>query len=107
MCVFTAVLRSASYASNQLFTPTYIAHNAAKFLDHEWVDVGELGKYLQHTATIPPPTHVKLEAIPPFVRADLAAVVKTEPVGSSVPAQAAGEIKLRALKEGGREGVYM
>ncbi|KAJ7663386.1 hypothetical protein DFH06DRAFT_1296159 [Mycena polygramma] len=44
---------------NYLFTPTYIAHNAAKFLDHEWVDIAELRKYLQHAAAIPPPS-------PPF-----------------------------------------
>ncbi|KAJ7652760.1 hypothetical protein DFH06DRAFT_1475142 [Mycena polygramma] len=85
---------------NYLFTPTYIAHNAAKFLDHEWVDIAELRKYMQHATAIPPPTHVKLEAI---VTSDSAGVVKTEPVGNSVPPQAAGEIKLRALNEGGRE----
>ncbi|KAJ7618202.1 hypothetical protein DFH06DRAFT_1145014 [Mycena polygramma] len=52
---------------NYLFTPTYIAHNAAKFLDHEWVDIGELRKYLQQTAATPPPIGVKIEAMPPLV----------------------------------------
>ncbi|KAJ7676748.1 hypothetical protein DFH06DRAFT_1428491 [Mycena polygramma] len=84
---------------NYLFTPTYIAHNAAKFLDHEWVDIGELRKYLQQTAATPPPIGVKIEAMPPLVTSDRAGVVKMEPLGSSVPVQAAGEIKLRALKE--------
>ncbi|KAJ7757397.1 hypothetical protein DFH07DRAFT_958754 [Mycena maculata] len=84
---------------NYLFSPTYIALNAAKFLDYEWVDVGELRKYLQHTAAVPAPAPVKTEAIPPFVTPGPTGVVKAEPVGSSVSA----EIKLRALNEGGRE----
>ncbi|KAJ7657816.1 hypothetical protein DFH06DRAFT_1473098 [Mycena polygramma] len=84
---------------NYLFTLTYIAHNAAKFLEHEWVDIGELPKYLQQTAATPPPIGVKIEAMPPLVTSDRAGVVKMEPLGSSVPVQAVGEIKLRALKE--------
>ncbi|KAJ7743687.1 hypothetical protein DFH07DRAFT_964017 [Mycena maculata] len=84
---------------NYLFSPTYIALNAAKFLDYEWVDVGELRKYLQHTAAVPAPAPVKTEAIPPFVTPGPTGVVKAEPVGSSVSA----EIKLHALNEGGRE----
>ncbi|KAJ7653606.1 hypothetical protein DFH06DRAFT_1417176 [Mycena polygramma] len=81
---------------NYLFNPTYIAQNAAKFLDHEWVDIGELRKYLHHTVAIAPPTRVKLEAMAPFVTPEPAGAVKTEPDGSTVP-QAVPEIKLRAL----------
>ncbi|KAJ6501024.1 hypothetical protein C8R47DRAFT_1317105 [Mycena vitilis] len=84
---------------NYLFNPTYIAQNAAKFLDHEWVDVGELRKYL---LAIAPPTRVKLEAIAPFIASEPAGAVKTEPDGSTVP-HAVPEIKLRALNENGQE----
>ncbi|KAJ7670029.1 hypothetical protein DFH06DRAFT_1321054 [Mycena polygramma] len=87
---------------NYLFNPTYIAQNAAKFLDHEWVDIGELRKYLHHTVAIAPPTRVKLEAMAPFVTPEPAGAVKTEPDGSTVP-QAVPEIKLRALNENGQE----
>lgn len=75
--------------TKQLFSPTYIALNAARFLDHEWVDIGELRKYLQHTttnsgfdasttrlSTIPAPVHIKIESTP-------LSVVKLEPQAST------------------------
>ncbi|KAJ7465327.1 hypothetical protein B0H11DRAFT_2307912 [Mycena galericulata] len=100
---------------NYLFAPTYIALNSAKFLDHEWVDIGELRKYLQHTATnsgfdgstrlstIPAPVRIKVEAAPPSVSPGTAPVVKTEPQAINVPTQLSVDIKMRALNEDGRE----
>ncbi|KAJ6573761.1 hypothetical protein DFH09DRAFT_1078736 [Mycena vulgaris] len=77
---------------NFLFTPMCIALNAAKFLNHEWVDIGELWKYPQHTAKNPgfdsfttslstplAPVHVTIEATPLSVAPMPAAVIKAEP----------------------------
>ncbi|KAJ6489404.1 hypothetical protein DFH09DRAFT_1105431 [Mycena vulgaris] len=57
---------------NYVFSPTYIALNAAKFLDHKWVDMRVLREFLQQPAQNPPPTRqfvsdlvrVKIEATP-------------------------------------------
>ncbi|KAJ7922381.1 hypothetical protein B0H13DRAFT_2655645 [Mycena leptocephala] len=91
---------------NFLFTPTYISLNAAKFLDHEWVDIGELWKYLQHTAKNPGPSApvpVKIEVTPLSMAPVRATVIKAEPQAISVPVQASVDIKMGALNEDGRE----
>ncbi|KAJ7466644.1 hypothetical protein B0H11DRAFT_1869800 [Mycena galericulata] len=101
---------------NYLFSPTYIALNATRFLDYEWVDIGELRRYLQHTttnsgfdasttrlSTIPAPVHIKIESSPLSVLPGPASVVKLEPHAISVPAPLSVDIKMRALNEDGRE----
>ncbi|KAJ7730603.1 hypothetical protein DFH07DRAFT_969111 [Mycena maculata] len=98
---------------NYLFSPTYIALNAAKVLDHGWVDICELRTYLQHTAQSSPfdvsttrlsaltaPVRVKIEATPLTVAPGSAAVVM-EAQAISVPAPA--DIKMCALNEDGQE----
>ncbi|KAJ7232469.1 hypothetical protein B0H12DRAFT_1076840 [Mycena haematopus] len=82
-----------------LFSPAFIALNAAKFLDHEWVDIALLKEYLQHTnqnPAVPDPVRVKIEAPQPPV------VIKAEPQVTSLP-QSSGDIKMRAVEENGKQ----
>ncbi|KAJ7229683.1 hypothetical protein B0H12DRAFT_1077400 [Mycena haematopus] len=99
-----------------LFSSTFIALNAAKFLDHEWVDIALLKEYLQQTgpehasatrsstrsSTVPDPVCVKIEAIPSSVPTESAVCVKTEPRVPSLP-ESSVDIKMRTLNENGRE----
>ncbi|KAJ7467353.1 hypothetical protein B0H11DRAFT_2046863 [Mycena galericulata] len=103
--------------THSLRAPTYIALNATRFLDYEWVprvDIGELRRYLQHTttnsgldasslSTIPAPAHIKIESTPLSVLPGPPSVVKLEPHAISVPAPLSDDIKMRALNEDGRE----
>ncbi|KAJ6616934.1 hypothetical protein B0H10DRAFT_2387657 [Mycena sp. CBHHK59/15] len=86
----------------------YIAANAAKFLDHEWVDMAALREFLQQQAqnsttgasttrasTITDTIRIKIEATP-------SSAVKAEPQIACVP-PASAEIKMRTLNDGGRE----
>ncbi|KAJ7270000.1 hypothetical protein B0H12DRAFT_1310429 [Mycena haematopus] len=97
---------------NYVFSPTYIALNAVKFLDHEWIDIRALRDFLQQPArNVTPDTsrqsRVKIEATPflvpppgpPFV-------VKSEPQSVDALAGAlrtSADVKMRALNEGGRQ----
>ncbi|KAJ6579105.1 hypothetical protein DFH09DRAFT_1447302 [Mycena vulgaris] len=47
---------------NYAFSPIYIAFNAAKFLDHEWVDMGVLREFLQPPAQNSTPAANKISA---------------------------------------------
>jgi hypothetical protein len=70
------------------------------------VDIGELRKYLQHTAKNPGPSApvpVKIEVTPLSMAPVRATVIKAEPQAISVPVQASVDIKMRALNEDGRE----
>ncbi|KAJ6615947.1 hypothetical protein B0H10DRAFT_2219958 [Mycena sp. CBHHK59/15] len=39
---------NGTQTAHMRLTTTYIALNAEKFLDHEWVDIGSLKQYIQH-----------------------------------------------------------
>ncbi|KAJ7232623.1 hypothetical protein B0H12DRAFT_1239606 [Mycena haematopus] len=51
-CVGSSSARTKTMFATLL--SAFIALNAAKFLDHEWVDIALLKEYLQHTNQIPP-----------------------------------------------------
>ncbi|KAJ6608403.1 hypothetical protein B0H10DRAFT_1955479 [Mycena sp. CBHHK59/15] len=100
---------------NYVFSPTYIALNAAKFLDHEWVDMGALRDFLQQPArnftpdesttcqSVSDSVRIKIEATPFLAPVPGPPIlVKAEPQFASVP-RASADVKMRALKEGGRE----
>ncbi|KAJ6617802.1 hypothetical protein B0H10DRAFT_2434234 [Mycena sp. CBHHK59/15] len=93
---------------NYVYSPMYIAANAAKFLDHEWADMAALREFLQQQAqnsttgasttrasTITDTIRIKIEATP-------SSAVKAEPQIARVP-PASAEIKMRTLNDGGRE----
>ncbi|KAF8172216.1 hypothetical protein K438DRAFT_1981666 [Mycena galopus ATCC 62051] len=96
-----------------LFSSTYIALNAGKFLDDTWVNVGLFREYVQqmaqtstvdasrtHSPSVPDSTHIKIEAPPPV----LPLSVKAEPETISLrqPPQS-GDVKMRVLTEDGHE----
>ncbi|KAF7377145.1 hypothetical protein MSAN_00133600 [Mycena sanguinolenta] len=79
---------------NHLFNPKYIEMNAAKFLDHQWINIKLLKEYLGNvsaplsTSSNQDPIQVKVEAPIPTVKIEPHAV--TRPRG-------ADEIKLRTI----------
>ncbi|KAJ7835870.1 hypothetical protein B0H13DRAFT_1913361 [Mycena leptocephala] len=93
-----------------LFSPTFIARNASKFLDHGWVDVAPLREYLGQpqtsespdaSFTISDPVRVKIEASVASV-APVTPLVKAEALAIRF-SQASANIKMRTLHESGRE----
>ncbi|KAJ6563092.1 hypothetical protein DFH09DRAFT_1364226 [Mycena vulgaris] len=97
-----------------VFSATYIARNAGKFLDHEWVDIALLREYLRQpqisalldasttrSSTISDPVRAEIEAPLPSV-APATLLVKAEPQAIRL-LQAFADIKMRALNESGRE----
>ncbi|KAJ7690410.1 hypothetical protein B0H17DRAFT_1179932 [Mycena rosella] len=100
---------------NYVFSPTYIALNAAKFLDHEWVDMELLHEFLQQPAhnftpdasmtrqSVSDSVRIKIEATPSLAPVPVPpTLVKAEPRVASVP-RASANVKMRTLHEGGRE----
>ncbi|KAJ6600110.1 hypothetical protein B0H10DRAFT_2231069 [Mycena sp. CBHHK59/15] len=77
---------------NYLFSPAFIALNAAKFLDHEWDST--------RLSTSSDPIRVKVEATP-SVPPGSAVSVKAELHAIGVPQ--GSDIKMRTLNEDGRE----
>ncbi|KAJ7291881.1 hypothetical protein C8J57DRAFT_1588616 [Mycena rebaudengoi] len=91
-----------------LFSGTYIARNASKFLDYEWVDIALLREYLGQPQNSAPPdaptTRSSMISDPVRVKieAPLPSVVKAEPQMIRL-SQASADIKMRTLNESGRE----
>ncbi|KAJ6608790.1 hypothetical protein B0H10DRAFT_2438860 [Mycena sp. CBHHK59/15] len=89
-----------------LFNPTYITINAAKFLDYEWIDitlpreyVSVLGASTTRSLPILDQVHVKIEAVPPSVST---VSVKAEP-----DVQHVASVKTRTLHVGEREVIEL
>lgn len=94
-----------------MYTGEFIALNAAQFLDHEWIDVPTLKRFLSrqdsgagdppsmcHSSSgVPnPATLVTSEPAPTIA-------VKPEPQLVLLPAKPAAPVKIRTSYEGGRE----
>ncbi|KAJ6542456.1 hypothetical protein DFH09DRAFT_1282546 [Mycena vulgaris] len=89
-----------------VFSATYIARNAGKFLDHEWIDIALLRKYLgqpQNSALLDASMTLRAEIEVPLPSvAPATLLVKGEPQAIRLP-QASADIKMRALNDSGRE----
>ncbi|KAJ6613945.1 hypothetical protein B0H10DRAFT_2046774 [Mycena sp. CBHHK59/15] len=91
---------------NYMYSPIYIASNAGRFLDHEWIDIPNLRDFLCRKAAdaglvasstrpsaVSDLIHVKIEAPQPSAHPAPAILVKAEP----------GAVKMRTLNEGGHD----
>ncbi|KAJ7455399.1 hypothetical protein FB451DRAFT_1184196 [Mycena latifolia] len=97
---------------NFMYTPVYIAANATQFLDHDWVDIPALKKYLRldenasqdasSTRSIPvsDSVRVKIEAPAPVIS------VKAEPEACGLP-ETSPHVKTRTSQEGGHEVIEL
>ncbi|KAJ6624569.1 hypothetical protein B0H10DRAFT_2186634 [Mycena sp. CBHHK59/15] len=99
---------------NFMYTGEFIALNAARFLDHEWIDIPTVKTFLsRHESGASDPSSTRSSVLPdpapsPLVKTEpvhdaRVIVVKSEPQLVHLPGLPAAPVKIQALYEGGRE----
>ncbi|KAJ6580328.1 hypothetical protein B0H10DRAFT_2443268 [Mycena sp. CBHHK59/15] len=101
---------------NYMYSPIYIASNAGRFLDHEWINIPNLRDFLCRKAAdagqvasstrpsaVSDLIHVKIEAPQPSAHPAPAILVKAESQSTGLPCKIPGAVKMRTLNEGGHD----